>query len=400
MLRRILKTTVMILAPVLVLGASIAAAAYLITTAPETERVPEERRAPAVETLALDPTGIQRVVQAYGTVMAAQEVDLSPEVSGRVVEIHPALQPGGIIGADEMIIRLDPQEFEYALARAEAELAEVVAALEVERGRQLVAEREWESFGRDLPESELGKALMLRKPQLQQAEARIASAQSAVNRAKLDLMRTEIRAPFNSLVVRESVDIGQHISPNETIASLVGTEKFWVQASVPATALSAVLDAARDGEAQVQVYSDVHTASQPATAGRLVRHLGQVDPEGRMAQVLVEIVDPLALTAGSGSRVPLPLNTYVRVEIDAGLLPNVVPIPRVGLRENSELWVADAANTLQTREAEVVWRQDDQVAVRDTFEPGDRLIVSPLDRVLPGMEVRPLGSEAPSPGFE
>lgn len=389
----------MILAPIVVLGASVAGAAYLFATAPETERVDEERLAPVVETMALEPTGMPRVVQAYGTVMAAQAIDLTSEIDGRVVEVHPSLQPGGVIGKDEVVVRLDPQEYEYAVAQAEAALAEVAAALEVERGRQLVAQREWESFGQDMPESELGKELMLRKPQLLQAEARIASAQSAVNQAKLELTRTVIRAPFDALVVNESVDLGQHISPNSSIASIVGTEAFWVQASVPTTALSAVLDAARD-EAGVRVFSDVHTAAQPATAGRLVRHLGQVDRDGRMAQVLVEVVDPLALRPGSGSRIPLPLNTYVRVEIDAGLLPNVVPIPRAGLRENNQIWIADGNDTLQVRTVEIVWRQEDRVAVHDTFEPGDRLIVSPLDQMLPGMEVRPLDSEAPSPGFE
>lgn len=391
----------MIVAPVLVLGGSIAAAGYLMATAPQTERVPEERLPPAVETAPLEATGIDRVVQAYGTVMPAQEIDLSAEIDGRVQEIHPALQPGGIIKQGEIVVRLDPEEYEYALARAEALLAEEQAALEVERGRQLVARREWESFGQDMPESELGQALALRKPQLQQAEARIASAQSEVNQAKLDLARTEIRAPFDALVVRESVDVGQHVSPNDAIASLVGTDAFWVQASVPASSLSAVLDAARTGGgADVRVYSDVHTEAQPATAGRLVRHLGQVDPEGRMAQVLVEVADPLALKPGAGRQIPLPLNTYVRVEIDAGHLPNVVPIPRSGLRENSALWVVDASNQLQVRPAEIVWRQDDQVAVRDVFEPGDRLIVSPLDQSLPGMEVRPLDGKPLAMGSE
>lgn len=400
MFRGLLKLTVRLAVPVLVLAASIAGASYLMATAPETARVPEERQAPVVETLPLEPTGIERVVEAYGTVMPAQEIELSAEIAGRVLEIHPALEPGGIVGEGELVVRLDPQEYEYALAREEAALAEVVAALEVERGRQLVAQREWESFGQDLPESEMGRNLMLRQPQLQQAEARVASARSAVDRAKLDLARTEIRAPFDALVLQERVDVGQHVSPNQVIASLVGTDAFWVQASVPTRALTAVLDAAESDSEGVRVYSEIRTRGQESHAGRLVRHLGQVDPEGRMAQVLVAVEDPLALEAGPVKRAPLPLNSYVRVEIDAGILPGVVPVPRAGLRENNQVWIADRDNRLQVRKAEIVWRQDEVVAVRNTFEPGDRLIVSPLDQALPGMEVRPSGSAPPSPGFE
>lgn len=384
---RFLKHALTILLSLAILGLSARTVLSLVATAPKTERVVETRLPPVVEVIPVARTAMNRVVLGQGEVMPAQEVSISPEVAGRIVEMHPELQPGGVVSAGSLLARIDPEEYKLGVMRARAALAEAEAALEVERGRQLVAEREWELFGKDLPESELGRELALREPQMHQAEARIDSAKSEVSRAELDLKRTEVYAPFDAIVLEESVDLGQHVTPSSNIAMLAGTSAFWVQAFVPAAHLSAILEAARGGTAMVKIYSDLQPGSQPTMTGRLVRHLGQVDSEGRMAQVLIELEDPLALRDDAG-HVPLPLNTYVRVELDAGELEDVVAVPREGLRENANVWVMDAEDRLQVRTAEILWRQEDQVAVKDLFEAGDRLIVSPLDQALPGSPLR------------
>jgi RND family efflux transporter MFP subunit len=320
-------------------------------------------------------------------------VEIYPEVSGRVVETHPALEPGGIISAGDTLIKIDPEEYELALARAQGGLAEAEAALQVEEGRQLVARREWELFGKDLPNAELGQSLALREPQLRQAEARIASAVSVVKQAELDLKRTEIKAPFDVLVLEESVDKGQYVAPGSAIALLVGCEAFWVQAKVLAAHLDAVLEVAIDQAPLVRVYSETQGVHQEPILGKLLRDLGQVDPDGRMAQILVEVQDPLGLNAEPTERRHLPLNTYVRAELEAGTLEGAVTIPRQALRENDEIWVVNGESLLQTRQAQVLWRQGELVAVSNTFRTGERVVVSPVGDLLPGTKVRVSESE-------
>jgi multidrug resistance efflux pump len=165
------------------------------------ERTSEARAAPVVEVVAAEEVPVERIVEAFGTVVPARQVEILPEVSGRVIEFHPALEPGGIIPGGETLIKIDPEEYELALARAQAGLAEAEADLQVEQGRQIVAQREWDLFGKDWAESREDEALALREPQLRQAEARIASASSLVKQAELDLRRTEIKAPFDVLVL-------------------------------------------------------------------------------------------------------------------------------------------------------------------------------------------------------
>ena len=377
-----------ILSPLLVLAGGAAAVAVLFASAPQVKRTSEVKPPPLVAVVQAQRGTFSRVVQAYGSVMPAREVEIHPEVSGRVIEVHPSLEPGGIIPAGEMLLKIDPEEYELALSQAQGALAEAEAALEVEKGRQLVAKREWDLFGKDMQNAELGESLALREPQLRQAEARIASQLSLVKQAELELKRTRITAPFDVLVLSEQVDVGQIVSPGSSVASLAGADRFWIQVSLPIDRLSAVLEAAGQGHDTVHIFSDVEGSGDTGVPGRVVRHLGQVDPESRMSQLLLEVIDPLDLEPHEATRAPLALNTYVRADLDAGTLEDTLSIPRRGLRENGEVWVVDSENRLQVRAAEILWRQGEVLAIANGIRPGDRVVISPLDDLIPGMEVR------------
>lgn len=137
---------------------------YLMVSAPEVERHPEISSPPVVEVVESVVGLVPRVVEAHGTVIPAREIEIVPEVSGRIVEINPSLELGGVIKEGELLIRIDPEEYELAVEDTKSALAEAEAALEVEVGRQSVAQREWELFGKDLPNAEDSESLALREP--------------------------------------------------------------------------------------------------------------------------------------------------------------------------------------------------------------------------------------------
>lgn len=392
-MKKVIVNLMGLLVPVLLFGAAVAGGWFLLRTGPQVERNTDGRPAPIVEALPVVRGDFHRVAEAFGPVIPSKDVTIHPEVSGRIVEMHPELQPGGIIREGELLVRIDASDYEIALAQAKNAVAEAQADYEVERGRRMVAEREWELFGKDLPDAEKAQGLALREPQLRQAEARIATAKSAVELAELNLSRTEIRAPFDALVMEEDAEIGQQASPGTAIAQLAGTGTFWVQAALPVARLGAVLEASDTADA-VLLHPETPGATTAPAEGKLVRALGSVDPEGRMAQILVEVADPLRLGAEpDADHPPLILDTYVRAELDAGTLQDVVTLQRKALRENREVWVVEAGDTLRVREITIVWQQGETVAVLDVFEPEDRVVVSPVSDLSPGMTVRVLGDD-------
>jgi RND family efflux transporter MFP subunit len=386
---RWISSLISLLLPVVILAAAGVAVYYLFNTTPKVERKAEKKLIPIVDARPINRAPIARIVDGAGTVVPAREVEIFPEVSGRVVERHINLEIGGIVPKGDVLVRIDPEEYELALEQAQSALAETNAAFEVEKGLQLVAKREWEMFGKKLPDAKLSQSLALREPQLHQAEAKIATAKSLVKQAELDLRRTTILSPFDVLVLEEHVDVGQHVSPGFAIAMLAGAEVFWVQVKFGAEHLNVVMAAANQGGDTVRLFPNGKDSPNPPILGRLVRHIGRVGDLGRNAQVLVEVNDPFGLRTDDAAHQPLVLGTFVDyVELDAGRLDGAVTIVARAKRENSEVWVVDANGQLQIRTVQQVWDQLDTVSVLDVFEPGDRVIVSPVADLLPNMNVR------------
>jgi multidrug efflux pump subunit AcrA (membrane-fusion protein) len=232
---------------------------------------------------------------------------------------------------------------------------------------------------------------------LRRIEAMVRSATNEIARAQLALSRTSVRAPFNAMVLAESVESGQLVSNGEEIATLVGTDEFWVQATldVPKLRHIALPGPNRPG-ARAQVILDVGNGGPVAWSGTVIRLLSDLTT-GRMARMLISVKDPLRLKSET-DKLPLLLGSYVRVEIEAGTLENVLAIPQIALRENDSIWVVDSENRLQIRPAERLWSQDDQILIANVINPGEQLIVSGLRTALPGMEVEPQLIDADSAG--
>ncbi|MEM1010964.1 MAG: efflux RND transporter periplasmic adaptor subunit [Planctomycetota bacterium] len=367
------------LLPVVIVVAAGGVAWLLLSTAPQQGTSPPEPLVPTVEVVPVKPASVPVTVEGFGVVRPAREAALAAEVTGPIVEIGDAVEPGGVMREGDLLVRIDPAEYELAVTAAEADLARAQADLELERGRGMIAQREWERFRKSLSsvgEEDRSAALANREPQLRQAEVAVLAADNAIAQAKLDLERTTVHAPFDAIVVTEEVEVGRWASVGERLLSLAGTRTFWVEAAV-APARAARLSAGQEAT----VFTDA--GERP---GRLIRVLPQVDAEGRMARVLVAVDDPIALHDDAPQ---LPIGAYVRVTFEAGEADGVVEVPRAAVRENQQVWVRDADGLLQYRDVDVRFAGE-ETSLLDVgvFEPGDAVIVSYLDNPLPGTPVR------------
>lgn len=382
------------LVPLLILG-GVGYQTYRMVMTPEKARKTQPTSAVPLVTVAdLVPGDVSVSIEAYGTVGAAREVLMRSQVGGRILEVAQQMAPGGFLKQGEILVQIDPTDYQIALERAEAMLAQSKADYDIEQGQQVIARRGWELLKEDLSASAANQDLALRKPQLQRAEAERAVAETELEEARVDLERTKVTAPFDAVVIRESVEIGQLVQSQDELATLVGTDEFWIRALVPLDMLDRVQFRGADGTpgSEVRVTLSVGSESQVVRNGEVLRLVGDLDTRGRMARVLIAVQDPYGLETPPASvdekSGKLLVGSYVRLDIQAGAFEGVYSIPRTALRENSRVWVRTGEGKLQIKDVDVVWRQEDDVLVTDAFEPGEQLITSRLSRVMPGMEVR------------
>ena len=173
---------------------------------------------------------------------------------------------------------------------------------------------------------------------------------------------------------------------SSALVTLVGTDAFWVQASVPLSELKWIkLPTADQPGADAKILVSANDGPPLEWSGKVVRLLSDLEAEGRQARVLIEVPKPL----DSNPAQPLLLGTYLRVEIDSGNLPDALEIPRTGLREGNRIWLVGPDKTLLIRDVEILWSREESVIISNTIAEGESLIISDLRAPLPGMALSP-----------
>lgn len=373
-----------------VVAAGIAGVILLIKFRKQPQREEPEVLAPLVEVEQLRMQDIKMIVRGYGTVSPRVEVEIVPEVPGKVVYVHPLLKAGGLIRAKEQIIQIEPRDYELAVQQADAAVAEAQVRLDTEKAEADVARKEWEQLH---PSMEPSSPLVLRDPQIRRAEASLKSAQAQLATAELRLERTTLSMPFDILVINERVDLGQYVVVGQSLGSGYGIEA--VQIDVPLEddelAWFDVFDSTEQrngGEATVnstiaQIKADFG-GSEHIWKGRVARTTGQVDRTSRMVSVVVEVTHPFDT---SGGKPPLLPGVFAEVLIEGKVLKGAVAVPRDAVRESNKVWVVEG-NCLHIKTLEIARADKDFAYSISGLEGGAQIVVSSLDMVTEGMAVR------------
>lgn len=372
--------------PVLVIVVAGYGSFLLIGARPQPERLDVAQRATVVETIQPTLLDDRIEVTGFGTVEAHRLLRIQSQVSGEVLALNESLVAGGIVSAGEMLLKVDPQDYEIALGQRQADVVNAEVDLQMAEAGSLVAQREWELLGETIETSEIGERLARKEPQKLEAQAMLAASKGKLKQAQLNLERTTIKAPFNGLVLEDNVEIGQIISPSSTIATIVGTDEFEIVVSIPLAKLEWIIidpeDPQRNSKAKVSLeLGDGRALVREAVVSRFS---GQVERSGRLAKVILTVSDPINRDGVPGRGV-LFLGSYVRVDIEGPEVSGVVEIPRAVLQENDAVWVMDSESRLAVRSCDIVVGRTDTVLARIPFEPGDRIITSPMGMAIEGM---------------
>ena len=240
-------------------------------------------------------------------------------------------------------------------------------------------------------------SLALREPQLRSRLSAVHTARAALARARLDLERTVVRSPFNAVVLSESIEVGQTVTPQSQAVTLAGTDAFWVRAAVRTDELEQLRVPGLHGDVEgSRALVRLDPETDYVLPGRIVRLLGDLDTAGRMARVLVEVDDPLGLARGTGGpagRGLLLLDSYVDLLLEGGTVRELFEVPRDWLQEGEHLWLYSGAQ-LERRPVEVAWRFEDSVCIDAGLAEGELVVTSRIATPIEGMKLR-LGADAP-----
>ncbi|MCR9159404.1 MAG: efflux RND transporter periplasmic adaptor subunit [Nannocystaceae bacterium] len=384
-MRRLLQ----VLLPLVALGGGLGVANLFVATGPQAAPVQAQPAQTFVRVQSVQRGEYRPSIRAMGIVQAERSVSLAPEVAGRVKEANADLLPGELLTKGEPILRVDGRDYSDALAMTQAELAAAQLRVREESTLRKVAEHEW----RDAPEgfSDETLAFALREPHLDVAKAQVKSARTRIAKAKRDLGRTLLRAPFDAVVMSETVELGQSVSPAVPVVSLAATDRFRVEVSIPVAQLRELkipgVNTDDPTGSTAKVYNEA-ASDNAVFEGTVVRLERAVDQRGRMAKVHIAVDDPMSLSTPADERpLPLLIRSSVRVELTGEPISGVSVLPRTALQENGQLWVVGPDDALQAREVEIRWRDANTVVVSSGVEPGERVVTTGLPLATEGMKV-------------
>lgn len=367
----------------------------IFSTEPEAERSGiAKESAMLVQVEVMEKGSFYPTISATGTIQPAKEIMIGARVEGEVVERSPEFIPGGFIEKGELLLQIDSTDYVNDLMQARSELQQARSALQREMGLQEAAKREYALLDDTL--SEANRALVLRQPQLLATRAQVESAQATVNQAQLNLDRTTIRAPFNAYILERNVNTGSLVAPGQNLGQLVGVDTYWVEASVSLDKLK-WLDFEDDGqESPVQIRSRNAWNNDQYREGTLFKMLGSLEYDTRMARVLVEVNDPLAIRNENKGLPKLIIGAFVETNIQGKELNEVVKVNRDHIRSNETIWVMEG-DTLNIRDIEIEFQSSEFAYVSSGLESGDRVVTTNLANVTQGAPLRLEGDSADSP---
>jgi RND family efflux transporter MFP subunit len=333
-------------------------------------------------------------VYSQGAVKPRTETTLVAEVAGKIVSVSTNFIAGGFFRDGEILLQIDPSDYETALKRAQANLASRRAQLLDWQARSEQAMKDWINLGRQGEPSDL----TLKKPQLAEAQAAVQAAEAELQEAERDLQRTRITLPYDGLVRSKAVDVGQYVAPGTPLGVTFSIDVAEIRLPLSGSDLTFIdlpsatrLDKARRVPVRLTAESAGLTGEWRA---EIVRTEGVVDERSRVVYAVAEVIDPYGVL-GQSTQQELRMGTFVRAAIEGLRADDVVVMPRSVLRADDTVLIANDDRKLEIRSVTVARAEPRDVYISAGVEPGELVITTSMDAPIPGMALAISGEEPP-----
>jgi len=375
------KSQLMIIACVGVVTAAAFAALYLLRPTAPVEKIQE--RVERLEVITAKKMDVFPTVNTQAVVESSLNINIKSQVSGQVVCTSPRFESGGIFDTGEVIMRIDPSDYELALIQAEVNVAKAQQTLSVELEQTDLAKIDWEKYGQ-------GEAtdLVLRIPQLREAEAGLKGAQANYDTQRIRLERTAIKAPFPLMIDQKQVDLGQIVSVNQDLVKVFGTEEAEIRMPLSQKQLD-LLNVRNVGILPEEKVLNVKVRDLTREDGvvwdaQILRLDGSIDRKSRVYYAVATIYDPINIKYEKETPPLLP-GVFVNLEVFGPKISNVFKVPAMAMRDDDNIFIY-ANNKLITKRVEILDRDQSFITIKSGINEGDYIVPKPPYSYVPGMK--------------
>lgn len=367
----------------------------LIANKPKPPKKSVGDTSPLVEVIIPETQSVNFEVKAHGIVNPRTETTLVSEVSGVVQQVSDKFVAGGFFKQGEVLLQIDPTEYEVGVEQAKARLVSQKAKYLQEQAKAEQARKEWDLTGRSRDKAPI---LALREPFLLEAKANMQSAQADLKKAEQKLTRTIIRAPYDGMVKVKQADVGQFVATGTQLGTTFAIDYAEVRLPLTDQDLAYIdvptwgSNTAKSNFPEVELVA-TYAGQEQRWYGKLVRMEGVVNEASRVHYAVARVVDPYAVLSSDNMEKPLKIGTFVTAKISGKQESDLVKLPRDAFKDLTRVLVSNKENELHYRDLVIARAESNFVYVRSGFESGDRVVMTSIQSPVQGMKLRVSGDE-------
>ena len=375
---------------IILLTASVAAAYYMRSNPPDALREKPPEAVLQVESLIAKPQRYAIEIESYGTIQARTQGTLTAQVNGEIINVADKFRAGSFFEKGDLLLQIDQRDFQTNLINAQANVTQAQATVAQEKAQAEQAARDWQRLGNT------GKApdLVLRKPQLSAAQAQLEWNKAALAKAKLDLSRTRITAPYAGRIISKHVDLGQYVTAGTDLAQIFAIDYVEVRLPLTSREYSQIdLVESYRGENNIATAQNSPAAQIISQVGNqafifdgyISRTEGVFDTSTRQTYVVAHVDDPYGKRSDNAP--PLKIGQFVTARIKGRELNQVFVVPNQAVYQGSYLFVVQDG-VVKRREIDLLWQDDENSVISKGLKTNDVVVTTPLNDTISGTKVK------------